>query len=85
MNSFILVRQLPASRIYIFTFAAADVDHDVFAFEEADELVPVRVGTVAVGGVVDFVIFDDIYFHRELTTEYSQCFGIFKTVIYAFQ
>ena len=85
MNSFILVRQLPASRIYIFTFAAADVDHDVLAFEEANELIPVRVGTVAVGCVVDLVIFDDIDFHGELTTEYSQCFGILKTVIYAFQ
>ena len=85
MNSFILVRQLPASRIYVFAFAAADVDHDVLAFEEANELILVCVGTVAVGCVVDLVIFDDIDFHWELTTEYSQCFGILKTVIYAFQ
>lgn len=71
MDLSIFVGKLSASRIDVFAFTAAYVDHDVFAFEEADELISVGVRTVAIGGIVYFVIFDDVDFHRELPTEQS--------------
>ena len=68
---FVLVGKLPASRVDVFAFTAAYVDHDVFAFEEADELIPVSVQTVVIGGVVYFVVFYNVNFHGKLPTEQS--------------
>ena len=81
----VFVGQLPASRIDVFSFAATDIHHDIFAFEVADELIPAGIRTVTVGGVVHFVVLDNVDFHGELPTKQGESLGIIKTVIDAFQ
>ena len=77
----VFVGQLPASRIDVFSFAATDIYHDMFAFEVADELIPAGIRTVTVGGVVHFVVLDDVDFHGELPAEQGECLGIIKTCL----
>lgn len=66
---FVFVRQLSAGGVNIFSFTASHVNHDIFALEEPDKLIPVRVGAVAIGGVVNLVVLDNVDFYGELPTE----------------
>ena len=81
----IFVGQLPASRINIFSFAATDIHHDIFAFELANKLVPAGIRAVTVGGIVHFVVLDNVDFHGKLPAEQGECLGIVETIIDTFQ
>ena len=79
------VGQLSASGVNVFSFAATDIHHDIFTFEVANKLIPAGIRTVTVGGVVHFVVLDNVDFHGELPTKQGESLGIIKTVIDAFQ